>query len=243
MIRSCMWLGLFGLAVWAVMAGSRWAFPYAAKWFEVRDVIVTGNSQVNHREALERLALAPHQTLLTLSPGRLETRLESHPWIKQAKVSRSFPHTLAVTVTERRPVAVLQDPSITLLLDEDGHVLQTALPYHDPALPVLIGVNGQALAAKQSAQLHTARQGLELAGLLGRTFQGHAEIDLRDPENIVASLDGLHVQFGKSAFAEKWDRYRKLEPYLAVGMAPARGEARNEIDLRYPAKVIIRERG
>jgi cell division protein FtsQ len=234
---------LVGIVIWGAMIGYREAAPHVAKWFAVREITVSGANQVTRREVLERLALTPNETLLSLNARRLAIRLESHPWIKHATISRVLPHTVAVQIVERRAAAVLRAPSMTLLLDDEGHALSILPTTNDPGLPVLVGINPKGVLGKEAQPLQAAQRGIELASLLERTFDGRPEVDVANPENAVAYVEGLRLQFGASPFQEKWDRYQKVEQYLPAGGGHARGEGRNDIDLRYPGKVIVRDRG
>jgi hypothetical protein len=91
--------------------------------------------------------------------------------------------------------------------------------------------------------IKTAQRGIEVAGMLTRTFDGRPEVDVGNGENVVAYVQGLRLQFGGSSFEEKWDLYRKLEPHVAGNLSNGRADGRSDIDLRYPGKVIVRERG
>ena len=216
--------------------------PSVARWFEVQDITLIGAGQVSRQEVLERLALPPHQNLFTLNPRRLAIRVESHPWIKQATVHRVLPHTLTVAVTERRAAAILRGSPVTLLLDEEGHPISMLSPTDDPGLPVLIGINPRGMLERENRPLQMARQGIELAALLSRTFHGRPEVDVGNPDNVVAYVEGRRLQFGRSSFEEKWDRYQKMELYLPTSAGYGHRESRSDIDLRYPGKVIVRER-
>ncbi|MGH7233358.1 MAG: cell division protein FtsQ/DivIB [Nitrospiraceae bacterium] len=230
------------LTAWGGLVGYQKAAPHVVRWFEVREITVAGANQVTKGEVLERLALKPGQNLLSLYPRRLAIRVQSHPWIKQATVSRVWPHTLAIDIVERRAAAVLRSSSMALLLDDEAHALSVLPPANDPGLPVLVGLNPKDVLDKERRPLQAAQRGIELAGLLGRTFSGRPEVDVGNPDNVVAYVEGLRLQFGGSSFEEKWDRFHKLEPYLPEGRS-VRGEIHSDIDLRYPGKVIVRDRG
>ena len=214
-----------------------------ARWFQVQEIILTGAGQGTRGEVLERLALPPHQNLLSLNLRRLAIRVESHPRIKQATVRRILPHTLAVAVTERRAAVILRGLSMALLLDEEGHPLSVLSPTDDPGLPVLMGIDPKGVLERDNRPLQTARRGIELAGLLSRTFHGRPEVDVGNSDNVVAYVEGLRLQFGRSSFEEKWDRYQKMELSLPASASYGWRESRSDIDLRYPGKVIVRERG
>jgi len=217
--------------------------PLVAEWFQVREVTVSGTSRVTYEDVLERLRLQSGETLFSVNSTVLVDRLKSHPWIKEAIVNRALFHTLAVTITERRPAAVLRTPSLNLLLDEEGRVLSVLGEEDDPVLPVLVGVDPRRLIQGQAQSRQVARAGIELAGLVGQAVEGRPQVDAGNPENLVASVQGLRFQFGPSSFEEKWDRYRRLQPTLRARADNRSGQFRSEIDLRYPGKVIVRERG
>jgi len=228
---------------WGAMPLYRDEKPLVADWFQVREVTVSGTSRVTYEDVLERLRLQSGETLFSVNSTVLVDRLKSHPWIKEAIVNRALFHTLAVTITERRPAAVLRTPSLNLLLDEEGRVLSVLGEEDDPVLPVLVGVDPRRLIQGQAQSRQVARAGIELAGLVGQAVEGRPQVDAGNPENLVASVQGLRFQFGPSSFEEKWDRYRRLQPTLRARADNGSGQFRSEIDLRYPGKVIVRERG
>jgi len=228
---------------WGAMPLYRDEKPLVADWFQVREVTVSGANRVTYEDVLERLRLQSGETLFSVNSTELVDRLKSHPWIKEATVNRGLLHTLAVTITERRPAAVLRTPSLNLLLDEEGRVLSVLGEEDDPVLPVLVGVDPRRLIQGEAQSRQVARAGIELAGLVGQAVEGRPQVDAGNPENLVASVQGLRFQFGPSSFEEKWDRYRRLQPTLRARADSGGGQFRSEIDLRYPGKVIVRERG
>jgi cell division protein FtsQ len=236
-------LTVMGLAGWGALEAYRYGKPFVDDWLRVRDVLVVGVSQVTRQEVLDRLALRPEETLLSVSVGELVEQVAAHPWIKEATVRRRFPQTLVVTIVERQPAAVLKTPSTPLLLDEDGHVLTVLAETDEPDLPLLTGIDPKGLMSAEVRPREAVRIGVRLAGLLESQFQGRPEVDMGNPDNAVVYIQGLRFQFGPSSFEEKWERYRKVEPTLRVSADGERGDLRNDIDLRYPGKVIVRERG
>jgi len=236
-------IAVIGLVVWGAFAGYRSAAPLVVQWLAIKTVIVVGNNQVPRSEVLEHLKLEQGATLLSITPKRLERHLEAHPWIKRADVRRVPPHVLEVHIVERHAAAVLKSPSMTLLLDEEGHALSTLTEATEPALPILVGLNPKRLLNGEEELIKTAQKGIEVAGMLARAFDGRPEVDVANAENVVAYVQGLRLQFGHASFEEKWDLYRKLESHVVGAAGGERTDGRSEIDLRYPGKVIVRERG
>lgn len=238
-----------GVTVWTGIFSYQTAAPLVTAWLTVKDVMVSGHNQVPRAEVLNYLKLDPHATLLSVNPRHLAMRLEAHPWIKRADVKRVLPNALHVHIIERQAAAVLRSPAMTLLLDEEGHPLSVLSESTEPGLPILVGLNPKRLMSGERELIKTAQRGIEVAGMLTRTFDGRPEVDVANGENVVAYVQGLRLQFGGSSFEEKWDLYRKLESHVASNLNHlnnlnhGRADGRSDIDLRYPGKVIVRERG
>jgi cell division protein FtsQ len=261
---------LCGIVVTGVLRGYREAQPYIRAWLEIREVSVSGATQLSRQEVLSRLALPPRATQLSIDTDRLALKLRSHPWIKEAQVSRRIPHGLQVRLVERRPAALLQHGAGSLLLDEDGYVLSVSLvassAQDESALPVLVGIEPNPLIQGDAAARAAAKAAVQVAGLVDSVFprsaqatpdgkgrRGRLQVDVTNPDNVVAHVNGLRFQFGSSGFEEKWDRYRRVESDLhvitaSIGDGPSDAQSEihlpgHEIDLRYQDKVIVRERG
>ena len=72
------------------------------------------------RNPMVRLYLAhvKGQPLMDIHPHELEQRLIEHPWVKWAKVERSFPNALKVRLIEHTPKAILSAKKLYIL---DAH--------------------------------------------------------------------------------------------------------------------------
>jgi cell division septal protein FtsQ len=233
-----------GLAVFISLAGWKVAQaggPLLAHWFEVRNVSLIGARHVTRAEVLERLALRPGETLFSVTPSRLASQLQSHPWIREVTVSRWFPGTLRVSVTERRPAAVLKAPAFSLLLDEEGRVLSVLVKGTEPGLPVLVGIEPHGLMLGDAVSRRAALNGIKVAALISQTFQSQPQVDVGRPDRQVATVEGRRFHFGVSAIEEQWGRYQHVERAVRASGRPELGLG--DIDLRYHGKVIVRERG
>jgi cell division protein FtsQ len=66
--------------------------------------------------------------------------IESHPYVKAARVSRQYPATLSIEIVERQPVAILNvDP--VLMIDREGIILPDKGQVNDFLVPCLSGFN------------------------------------------------------------------------------------------------------
>jgi cell division protein FtsQ len=89
-------------------------------WFDVRTVEVRGGSHLSRDELVDLAAIQRGTSTMWFDGASLERRLEDDPWVAEATVAVSWPHTVSVSVTERRPVAVAVDGSARELIAADG---------------------------------------------------------------------------------------------------------------------------
>jgi cell division protein FtsQ len=236
-VRVVFWTAAASLGAWTAVQAYGAAGSLAAGWFEIREVRVTGLRTVTRDEVLDRLHLDARATLLSVSPGQLETRVSAHPWVKITTISRLPLHALSVEIVERRPAAVLKTPSSAFLLDDEGTVLAALAEHGHEELPVVVGVDHKRLLQGDVHLRHVAQTGIRLAGLLAQSLDGRPEIDVSDPEHAVAYIQGMRFQFGPAPIDEQWERYRAVESVRRAGS----GKGRPDIDLRFSDKVIVRE--
>ncbi len=239
----CLCLSLLAALGWSAAEAYREYAPTAAKWFEIRHIAVSGTSQVTRDEVIEHMGMRPNETLFSLDVARALERLKSHAWIKDATLTRMPLHSLTVRIVEREPVAIVRGASLDVLVDLEGHVLSVLGPADNLTLPIVRGIDPNRLIHGEAASRTTVRASIEVARLVTEVFDGRPEVDARNPSNLVASVNGLRFEFGSASFREKWALYRKIRPALHVSAGAGHDASASEIDLRYPKKVIVRERG
>lgn len=111
---------------------------------QVSQVRIAGTDYVETAPIEESIAPTMGQPLLTIRAGSLEERIEEIPGVATAEVSRSWPDTVEVTVTEREPLAVLtgQDGSTTVL-DAEGVELPAAAAEGRTLMPMEVGASSR----------------------------------------------------------------------------------------------------
>ncbi|HEX5939549.1 MAG TPA: FtsQ-type POTRA domain-containing protein [Dehalococcoidia bacterium] len=95
---------------------------YNSSMFEVKDIDVTGQANLN-RDVVVELSEAGGVNLFTVRLGKVEERLEQNPYIESATVTRDWPDGIDITIVERQPVGVWQVGSQSFLVDHEGFVL------------------------------------------------------------------------------------------------------------------------
>ena len=121
------------LLVVALVAGAVWLLFFSSR-LAVHTVSVRGTSVLTEDE-VRRTAAVPLDVPLALSDlDAVAARVETLPAVRSAEVSRDWPDGIAVEVTERQAVAVVEREGTWQGLDEEG-VLFRSYPSRPDGLP------------------------------------------------------------------------------------------------------------
>ena len=98
-------------------------FLTRSAWFDVRSFEVRGAGHLS-RDAVVRLAdVSAGTSTVWLDDAAIERRIETDPWIAEATVGASWPHTVDIAIRERRPIAIAVDGGSHTLIAADGTML------------------------------------------------------------------------------------------------------------------------
>ncbi len=188
---------------------------FAITEIEVEGAESLASEGVSEEALITAAGLAVGQNAFEVPPEDAQARLERHPWIASAHVSRRLPGTYSITVRTRRPVALLALEAL-YLVGEDGTLFkQVALD--DPAdLPVVTGVDRARFARDRAyrtsllldvvALMHDYRG----AGLWRREPIGEIHFDADDSVGVYVGDDATHVRLGQAPFRGKLRKLRRI---------------------------------
>lgn len=117
--------------------------------FEVRHVRVSGVERMNEDRVYQRVVSQRNEPMPDVDVVAIREELLELPWVKDARVSRQLPGTLAIDIVEREPHAVLQRPDHLVLVDVDGNELE---PIRRTAIGERLVISGPG-AVRQVRQL------------------------------------------------------------------------------------------
>jgi cell division septal protein FtsQ len=207
--------------------------------FRVRDVDVRGAHLTDPDEVVELLGLEPTTSIWSDASVWIE-RLERHPMIKKAEVSRRFPGRLRVSLVERRPVALAPTPTLEPI-DAEGYRLPVDPSRHRLDLPVLataktpargarlVPSDVRALASEVGRLMSADTAFLQMVSELGWEGDGSLRVRWTEPEVdflVRAGAPTGRLREGLAALAD------------AVGRRPT--DPPEEIDLRFADQVVVR---
>jgi cell division protein FtsQ len=122
------------LAAVAVLVGAIWMVGFTGV-LGVRQVTVTGVRALSADQVRSAAAVPAGRPLARVDTGAVAARVRGLAGVDRVAVTRSWPGTLRITVTERRGVALVDRGDALWLVDPDGVVFQRLTDH--PKLPVL----------------------------------------------------------------------------------------------------------
>ena len=126
------------LGVWQ-RAGAEAVRQSAIAGLEIRHVEVAGTRELPLLPVYQAALPGRDNAMLTSDLGAIRSRLLTLPWVADASVARRLPDTLAITITERRPVALWQHRGRMAVVDINGVALETRRLERFAALPLVVG--------------------------------------------------------------------------------------------------------
>ncbi|HEU0303261.1 MAG TPA: FtsQ-type POTRA domain-containing protein [Gaiellaceae bacterium] len=221
---------LVGLALLAAAAGlyaaARQTSVFAIDRIEVEGLPPGAAARV--RDALEPLA---GTSLVAFGDTDGNRRLATVPLVARASYDRDFPHTLRVTVTAERPLALLRRGSAAWVVSENARVLRRVTTRPLPSLPriwlpatadPIVGAtmaDDSASAVRALAAIATVALPVPIRSV--RLVGGEVSVTLRS---------GTEVRFGSATRLP-------LKAAVAARIIPLAGDARS-IDVSVPERAV-----
>ncbi len=126
---------VLALLLVAVLSGSVWLVFFSSQ-VAVEGVEVTGAAGVGEARIKRTAAVPVGSPLARIDLEAIRARVESLPAVRRVEVSRRWPHTVRLEVTERTPIAVLDRGNGLQALDSEG-VLFGAYDARPRGLPLV----------------------------------------------------------------------------------------------------------
>jgi cell division protein FtsQ len=222
----------------ALLAYGALGWVAAQPWFALRTIEV--KTPVAHVTEAQIRLVAERQvngTFFTVDLERVRSSLEKLPWVREARVERRWPDTLAVSLVEHVPLARWNDDA---LVNDSGDVFVAAVAAKLPRLSGPEDSSAEVVAAYRRHQAALAP--------LGMTIR---ELRLSPRRAWRIRLDnGMQLALGRDKTDARLARFVALYPRMfggrpaAVEVAAASPAASPAVavtvDLRYPDGFAVR---
>jgi cell division protein FtsQ len=116
-----------------------YGFFICSDCLRVTDVRVEGASILSRSAIIRRAGIKPGDNILAVNLSVARRRLQAEPWIRDVRISRIFPSTIAIGIREHTPVAIL-DCEGGLLLNSRREIFKRVEAADPVSLPVISGV-------------------------------------------------------------------------------------------------------
>ncbi|MGQ0555306.1 MAG: cell division protein FtsQ/DivIB [Nitrospiraceae bacterium] len=231
------------LVAGGIVMSVKYAGPALQSLLEIKTITIEGGHHIDRQKVLDLAKVKSGTGLHLIVTSVIKEQVESHPWVKEADVTRVPFHELRISLVERKPAAVIRADSQNFLTDAEGHVLTRLGQTDDDALPLVTGIDSKELLEETESVRQVIASGIELAHLVGQTFEGRLQVNAENPSNLIALVQGVRFQFGEATVGEQWERFQRVKPTLKTLNFDGRGRGANEVDLRYENRIVVREGG
>ena len=181
------------------------------------------------RRMVEERALG---NILLFDMAPLQKRLETHRWVKEARIRKIFPSALKIEILEREPAALLERQGGWALIDEDGVLLEPVPDSNQSVLPVLTGL--QTYMSDYRDRLRLAWDCLK--ALSGDVKAEIDSLDLSEPGCVSLRFKDIPTRLilGRDHFQEKINLFREKRAMMENESGPP-----EYVDLRFYEDRII----
>jgi cell division protein FtsQ len=255
-LRATMWAAVGLAGAWAAFECGQFLLASPAMaLIHPEQVSISGTHFTKRANVLEVFAADRGKSILRVPLDERRIQLESIPWVESALVRRVLPNKIAVSITERTPVAFLREGSSMALVDSHGVILDRPLEGNFD-FPVVTGI-GPDMPLQERAQRMQLYSGFmeQIESVSPSAAGSISEVDLSDMEDLRATVTGLAgtfviaadndnsasqeatpilVHFGGGDFASKYQT-------LAQNIAQWREKAGSvqSVDLRFNGEAVV----
>lgn len=237
--RIVTWIILAALTLLALVAAQyagltaagyqQYAALAAKAGFQVQRVEVTGMERVDQLKVYQLVFAEKDRAMPLVDIDKVRADLLQYGWIKDARIARRLPDTLAVEIIERKPAALWQRDGKYSLIDASGIVLANVRAGAGGELPTLNGRQANAHIVALNALLDNA-SALK-SQVSGATWIGNRRWDLQ-----FQTGETLALPEGEAEAAKALLNFARLD-----GVHRLLGRDLIHFDLRDPERAYFRK--
>ena len=175
----------------------------------------------------------------------ISTLIESHPYVKYARVSRHYPSEIKIEIIERKPIAIVNmDPMI--FLDENGFVLPVEGIQTNYNLPVMNNFNSepQLYPLGKLALSKKVKEAIDLISKIKTNYSdlynnlSELKISSRNEIELILSDLPTHIYLGNEKISSRIRTLKEFESKLK----PNKMSDFSYLDMRYDNQIIGKRR-
>ncbi|RNC72662.1 MAG: FtsQ-type POTRA domain-containing protein [Desulfuromonadales bacterium] len=221
--------------------GFRFASRVRIPVLQLQNIEVSRLKRLSRDDVIAQAGVSPGDSMVGLRLRSIGEQLAKNPWIEKVQVRRYFPHTLAIEVQEREPVAVV-NMGFLYYLDAKGEVFKPLTHGDSLNFPVITGFTEEELARDPAGTKELLKGAVALMETLkkGNTFSladvSEIHVDKGFGLTLFTAAGGVPVRLGRDGFETKLARFATVFGELKGQMA-----AVEYIDCDYHDKIIVKK--
>ena len=198
-------------------------------------IIVDGNENMSFDDVYRAAGAYSYVNVVQLSTAGIEERLKKDLRIADATVTREFPATIHIEMTERKPAAIITTLYGFAYVDKTGRVIDLEPQNKGVSLPIMTGKKVDNLLLGDTIDDPTLQAAMiYLQSLPPDLLKTIAEVNVGNPESIVAyTTDSVPIRLGKGD--DPAERAKMTETLLTEAQSNGINVQYIDTDLRAPA--------
>lgn len=214
---------------------------FKATPFPVQKLEIRGTQRLTHDEIITLTGVTPGQNLLALRLKTIGQHVIANPWVASVRVQRFFPGTIAISIKERQPVAVI-NMGLLYYIDSTGEPFKPLSHGDSLDFPVVTGISEDDLNADPGATKDTLKTACELLAALKQ----HGLFILADVSEIhydrghgftlYTTAGALPIKIGTDDFTNKLQRFARIYENLMTQLPGLQ-----YIDLDYSDRIVVKK--
>jgi len=223
----------------------------AIKWAAFNDMFTIKNVEINGVQYFDDSSLASYKSeikdnhIMFLDLQYHKDRIESLIYVKDCKISRTFPETINIVIYEREPLVMINSTDL-IMLDVDGICLPVE-EYDAISLPILSNfkTNEELYPTGQKTKSSNVARSIDIIKYSKRNFnrlyEDISEFVFNDSNEyeIILKNGKTKILLGSNNILKKIDYLKAFDSALP---ADKNFNIYKYIDLRYKDQIVVKER-
>ncbi|MBO5734294.1 MAG: FtsQ-type POTRA domain-containing protein [Clostridia bacterium] len=202
--------------------------------FGVSETTVEGNSALTAEEIISTSGIHKGQNIFRMNTKKSEKKLESLPYVDDAKIVKKFPAKIKIVIDESTEDIIIDTPNEFIVTTIDGRVLYKTTDVTEVPVPIVQGIavtDAEPSKKIKASDEETKATNIEyIKCFFGSDYWSEIDVfDVSDPANFMMVMrSGMRVTFGPIDTIESLQR--KIQMMDAI-IAQVKPTERSYLDL------------
>lgn len=210
-------------------------------YFHVENIDVRGIRDLSAQDVIVWCGLGQNENIFDVDLAMIASRIKANPKVDKILVRRRLPSTIVVEIEERIPIVVVPYAGYYVQVDSTGLAIGLLEGYRNGRLPLVTGLDVQAVRVGHTVEAPKLSLALEIAGSLPeRLLAQVSEINFHAAQGF-----SLYTQYGTRAILGEGDlrqlasRVEVLEAILS--RLEEEGRHATYIDVRFERRPVVKD--